>query len=375
MIDHLFILGYPSGDRRRQHRAVAHRETVAAFRAGRHLAAHLAGRRRVAGPARRNRLPHHPCQPDELPRVPRLAGGVVVSFCNTKFLAVADRFRRLGCRTVWLGCMNWLFPQERLHYRRCGPFDRHVFQSRHQHDQLVPQLRRYGYQDHQGRIIRGAMDAGEIPFRPLPHAAGEVLVVGRISRADPDKFSPTLWRTYGRIPHPIRARVLGWKQDVQARLGPPPRLGRVPSGRGQPAAARSSKSLHVLVQSNAAAVENWPRVGLEAMAAGVPLVVDAKGGWLEMLRHGRTGYLCRTEDELAYYAARLAYDEGHRLRLVRRARAPWSTELADPARPLVAMARTVREHGAQGIMMNRAFENPSPLPLQHYATASRGGEW
>ncbi len=74
------------------------------------------------------------------------------------------------------------------------------------------------------------------------------------------------------------------------------------------------QSLHVLVQSNAAAVENWPRVGLEAMAAGVPLVVDAKGGWLEMLRHGRTGYLCRTEDEFAYYAARLAYDEAHRLR-------------------------------------------------------------
>jgi glycosyltransferase involved in cell wall biosynthesis len=225
--------------------------------------------------------------------------------------------------------MNWLFPQERLHYRRCGPFHRHVFQSRYQHDQLVPQLRRYGYQDHQGRIIRGALDAEEIAFRPLPHAAGKVLVVGRISRADPDKFSPTLWKMYGRIPHPIRARVLGWKPDVQARLGPPPPWAEcLPAG--AQTAATFLRTLHVLVQSNAAAVENWPRVGLEAMAAGVPLVVDAKGGWLEMVRHGHTGYLCRTDEELAYCAARLAYDEGHRLRLVCRARHALETELAEP---------------------------------------------
>ena len=129
----------------------------------------------------------------------------------------------------------------------------------------------------------------------------------------------------------IRSGPACWAGKTASRPAPVrrrPGPSALPAG-GQPA-AEFLQSLHVLVQSNAAAVENWPRVGLEAMAAGVPLVVDAKGGWLEMLRHGRTGYLCRTDDELAYYAARLAYDEGHRLRLVARARAALVAELADP---------------------------------------------
>jgi hypothetical protein len=269
------------------------------------------------------------CNPDALEDVPDLAGSTVVAMCNTKFLAVAGRFRRLRCRVVWLGCMNWLFPEERLHYRQFGPFARHVFQSRFQHDQLVPQLRRYGYLDRQGRIIRGALDAEEIPFQPLPHAQEEVFVVGRISRADPDKFSPTLWNTYRRIPHPIRARVLGWESDVQARLGPPPPWAEcLPPG--AQAVAPFLNTLHALAPGRAAAVENWPRVGLEAMAAGVPLVVEAKGGWLEMVRHGETGYLCKTEDQIAYYGARLAYDEPHRLQLARQARRLLVSELADP---------------------------------------------
>ena len=261
--------------------------------------------------------------------MPGLAGGVVLSFCNTRFLAAADRFRQLGCRVVWVGCMNWLFPEERLHYRQFGPFTRHVFQSRYQYDQLVPQLRRFGFEESQGRIIRGAMDVGEIPFQPLPHPPGEVFIVGRISRADPDKFSRTLWKTYGRIPHPIRARVLGWRHDVEARLGqPPPWAECFPPAAG--AAAPLLRTLHALVQANAAAVENWPRMGLEAMAAGVPLVVDANGGWPEMIRHGQTGYLCTDDDQFAYYAARLAYDEPHRLRLARQARRSLISELADP---------------------------------------------
>jgi hypothetical protein len=38
--------------------------------------------------------------------VPGLAGSIVVSMCNTRFLAVAEQFRARGCRIVWLGCMN-----------------------------------------------------------------------------------------------------------------------------------------------------------------------------------------------------------------------------------------------------------------------------
>jgi hypothetical protein len=265
-----------------------------------------------------------------LETVPGLPGSVVVALCNTKFLAAAAQFRRLGCKIIWLGCMNWLFPAERLHYRAEGLFDRHVFQSRYQHDQLVPQLRHYGYEEGRGRIIRGAFDPAEFPFRPLSHAPGEVFTIGRISRAAAEKFSPQTWAIYGRVPHPLRARVLGWAGEVRARLGPPPSWADcLPAGAQTP--QEFLATLGALVHAGGEAAENWPRVGLEAASAGVPVVADHRGGWREMIRHGQTGYLCQSDDQFAYYTARLAYDEPHRLQIARQARAALETELADPA--------------------------------------------
>ena len=89
--------------------------------------------------------------------------------------------------------------------------------------------------------------------------------------------------------------------------------------------------LHCLLHVNGGASENWPRCGLEAMAAGVPVVAQDRWGWREMIRHGRTGYLAATDDELACYAARLARDEDHRLEIAHRARSVLEEDLAAPA--------------------------------------------
>ena len=56
-----------------------------------------------------------------------------------------------------------------------------------------------------------------------------------------------------------------------------------------------------------------------------------------MIRHGETGCLLPTDDELAYYAiARLAYDGRPSLALVPAARKALLQELADPAVALAA---------------------------------------
>ena len=83
------------------------------------------------------------------------------------------------------------------------------------------------------------------------------------------------------------------------------------------------------MQAGGGAVENWPRVGLEAMAAGVPLVVENRGGWPEMIRHGETGLLCHNDDEMASSVARLAHDPACRQAIIQQARHSVETELAD----------------------------------------------
>jgi glycosyltransferase involved in cell wall biosynthesis len=287
-----------------------------------------------ADPAWRRRLDAIGCctcqsNPDDLKNVPGLAGSVVVSLCNTRFLAVAERFRKLRCKIVWLGCMNWLFPEERIYYRKHGCFDRHVFQSGYQCAELRPQLAKYGYDDLRGQVIRGAFDVEEFPFRPRPHAPREPFVIGRLSRAAADKFSPNTWNAYARVPHPIAARVMGWHASVEARLGRPPRWAEC-----LPAGAETSQTflarLHCLAQAGGAAVENWPRVALEAMAAGVPVVAENRGGWREMIRHDQTGCLCNDDDEMACCIGRLAHNAAYRRQIVEQARYALETDLANP---------------------------------------------
>jgi hypothetical protein len=287
-----------------------------------------------ADPAWKTRLAAIGCRtvvasPARLERVPGLAGATVVSFCNRHFLRHAAEFRRLGCRVVWLGCMNWLLAEERLHYRACGPFERYVFQSRYQQEQLLPALARYGVQSEQCRIIRGAFCADEFPFRPRQHDAGTPLVLGRISRAAPDKFSAETWSIYGRIRYPIRARVLGWEAAVQQKLGPPPGWAEclAPGAESPP---QFLQSLHVMVQVGGQAVENWPRSGLEAMASGVPIVAENRGGWPEMIRHGQTGLLADDDDQLVAHVRHLAEDEPLRQKIAAAARCNLEERLAEP---------------------------------------------
>ena len=293
------------------------------------------------------------CPPEKLDTVPGLAGGVVVSFCNREFLAAAHRFRDLGCRTIWLSCMNWLFPDERLHYRRYGPFDRHVFQSRYQREQLAPQLERFGYRPEQGRLVRGAFDPAEFPFRPRPRAGCGPFVIGRMSRAAPEKFSPFTWRIYGQTPGPFRARVLGFGPAVAERTGTaPPWVECLPEG--SLAAAEFLSTLHAMVFAGGAAAENWPRAGLEAMAAGVPIVADNRGGWREMIRHGYTGFLCDTEEDFACHTAELARNEQLRMRIACQARRDLEKRLAEPGRlarqwgRLVDSDAVTMDHGHDG---------------------------
>lgn len=81
---------------------------------------------------------------------------------------------------------------------------------------------------------------------------------------------------------------------------------------------------------NGGAQENWPRIGLEAMSTGVPVIAENQWGWREMIVHGETGFLANNDQEYAYYAGYLAMNEDARQKIIKNARERLVEELAKP---------------------------------------------
>jgi glycosyltransferase involved in cell wall biosynthesis len=267
--------------------------------------------------------------PDDLSKVAGLPGSTVVSFCNGEFLAHAATLHELGCRLAWAGCMTWLFPAEEDYYAQFGPFEAYIFQSLFQRECLFGPLAEHGVTAQRCHLIRGALDADEFPFRPRLHAAGEEFVVGRISRPDPSKFHADLWRLFECIPYrPLKVRVLGWSAQVEAKLGAPPPWAEVLAP-GDESVEQFLRSIHCLVQVNGGSRENWPRVGLEALASGTPLIVENAWGWREMVRHTVDGLTAAGIDEIPTLIGKLANDPPYRSTLARAGRKRLA-ELANP---------------------------------------------
>lgn len=234
-------------------------------------------------------------------------GVPIVSFCNTQFFGVLRRLVPGRNPTVWVPCMNFLTDRERRRYQAGFLPSAVVCQSQYQISEIQRELLGYGLPKERIYQIRGAFDPVSIPF--TPKTPGTEFVVGRISRADPAKFRPCLWqvldRVRSRIDRPLKARVLGWRPGLAKRIGRPPEWAELFEP-GSVDAIEFLRSLDVLYQSGETA-ENWPRVGLEAMAAGVPIVTDRQGGWIEMSDGGRLASLvsdsAEAEEALVDHAA------------------------------------------------------------------------
>ncbi len=300
--------------------------------------------------------------PQSLGDVPGLAGGTVAGFCNSRFLEAAPRLRRMGCRLVWVNCMTWLFPAERLFCLRHGPFDAYVFQSKYQQEQLQPQLARFAEMEDRCFRIRGAFDAADFPFAPRRRKPSDPLILGRMSRGAADKFPADPWRPVALMRGrgmDVRLRVMGFTPRVAAKTGPPPSWAEcLPEGAESPQAFL--RSLHAMVQISDTS-ENWPRTGLEALATGTPVIADNRGGWREMIEHGRTGFLADTDADLLAILARLADDEPLRQNIARHARHCLEQELAEPEQ---AMA------GWERVLERSAIHCTIPLSLRHSAPPS-----
>jgi len=267
---------------------------------------------------------------DNLHRVPDFAGATVVGMCNANVSHARGILRELRCRLVWLNCMTFLFSEERAAFHQHGPAEAYIFQSEFQRAELEPQLVALGYAKEQGHLIRGAFDFDAIPFRPRPHRATSEFVVGRLARPDADKWSSNHWRILDRMPYANRRGLaMGFNPATRFKVGAPPAWAQVYAPQ-QLTVCDFLGRCHAMLGLNGGARENWPRIGLESMAAGVPLVAQNLWGWREMIRHGETGFLVDGDEEMEYRLAQLAYDEELRMRLIHAARERVE-EIADPA--------------------------------------------
>lgn len=255
-----------------------------------------------------------------LAEVPGLRGAVVSGWCNQHVLHLWDELRDLGCRLIWSPCMTYLSPPERHHFAEEPPTAVH-FQSEYQRDLLGPTYFRLGCPNVRQYLIHGAMDLSQFPMRST-NRRGRCVTVGRLARAARSKWNRQLWQVLESVRKrniSLRAMCMGWNGETEGKCGPAPSWaecfapGAVPS-------AEFLRSCDILLCMNGGDVENWPRVGLEAMASGVPIVADKAGGWVEMIEHGVTGMLCETPADFAAAMTRLATDDPFRHSIVQNAR-------------------------------------------------------
>ena len=124
---------------------------------------------------------------------------------------------------------------------------------------------------------------------------------------------------------------MGIDDRILAKIGPAPDWAQI-----LPPCAESScvflASLHCLLSINGGAAENWPRVGLEAFATGVPVVAENRWGWREMVEHGKTGLLANNAEEFVEYTNQLAENDDYRLELSSTARKRLLTYIAEESR-------------------------------------------
>ena len=90
-------------------------------------------------------------------------------------------------------------------------------------------------------------------------------------------MEPNHWPILARVPYAHRRGLaMGWGPQLDRKCGATPAWAETMPPQKIPVADFLGRC-HALVGLNGSARENWPRIGLEAMAAGVPLVCQTPG--------------------------------------------------------------------------------------------------
>lgn len=242
------------------------------------------------------------------------AGLDVISYCNGQFLENLPEIKKYARSATFVGCMTWPFDKEKEMLAR-GLIDFNLYQTQHQFDKVCPHLRNVG-PVYRPLFIVPYFDSSRFPFwgqRPT-----DKFRFGRISRPDLDKYHPDQLFIYENMVSPTlkEGMILGWDHRAEEYFGRKPPDWIKCYSPGEITQQQFYEFVSVLIMTTRT-FENLPVVGKEAMASGSVLIVDKRGGWENLVEHGKTGWLCTSDREMVYYASRAAFEveETQRMRL------------------------------------------------------------
>ncbi len=146
-------------------------------------------------------------------------------------------------------------------------------------------------------------------LRPGPRAprASADFVVGRVSRDEQTKFHPAAAGFFREIAaREMKARIMGGTLLREALAGEQ-NVELLPV-RTEPVATFLQSLDCFTYRTDPSWTEAWGRVVTEAMAAGLPVVAHANGGYAQIIRHGENGFLFHSDRQALDLIARLRDD-------------------------------------------------------------------
>lgn len=235
----------------------------------------------------------------------------IIGFCNSEFLDALPAIRQFTKRTIFVNCMTWLFEKEKDCMER-GEIAMFLYQNdmvRKEHERKL-------------RLLNPEVDSKFMTFKPyfdesffpfIDERDPDFFGCGRISRQDTDKYAANTLHIYEYFVAPKfkKGLFLGFDERSQQKIGKPYDWIRVARDHNEVSQQEFYRHCEIILQPTDT-TENWPRIGFEAMASGSVLIVDNRGGWKEMIEHGKTGWLCDHERDFIYYASKMAYEPSQR---------------------------------------------------------------
>lgn len=247
----------------------------------------------------------------------KIDGMPCISYCAGPALEQLDQIRNHTELFVFVNCMTWLFDKEKERVTQ-GLITHELYQRRQVMSKLYPQLTVLN-EKIKGHTVKPYFDRKDIVFNP--NRDFKEFVVGRISREDAGKYADFTLPLMETFVAPLYKHgiFLGINDAIIKKIGKLPEWIVGHKGGGIKPVDFYKKVNAIIQPCDPGHTENLPRISFEAMAAGVTLIVDNKGGFQDQVIDGETGWLCSDYKEFVYKSSRCAFEPEERKRMAIRA--------------------------------------------------------